>query len=313
MQIKPTYVRIGVALLSLAAAGGELCAAPPNTPGATTRMVITLQPEHKGGQVPASLQPGEMMVSQGNANLPVTGLQRLAGSFADMQLFVLLDDSTRSASLGTHLPELRSFLTSLPPATQVAVGYMHNGTFALAQAFTTDHAKAAASLRLPLSAPGENGSPYFVLSDLARHWPSKEPTHRRAVLALTDGVDRYYDSTIEDDPYVNQAIHDSLANGVMIYSIYLRGAGFYGRGAWTANMAQSRLLQVTSETGGYSYFQALADPVAIEPFLGDFKDRLDHQYELTFQPSGAHGIQAVKLRTELPGVKVEGPSRIYVR
>jgi hypothetical protein len=312
MQVKLNYMGIGLALLSLAAAGGELYAAPPNTPGAT-RMVITLQPEHKGGQVPASLQPGEVIVTEGKTNLPVTGFERLAGSFANMQLFVLLDDSTRSASLGTHLPELQAFLTSLPPETQVAVGYMHNGTFALAQAFTTDHARAAASLRLPLAVPGENGSPYFVLSDLARHWPSKEPTRRRAVLALTDGVDRYYDSSIEDDPYVNQAIHDSLANGVMIYSIYLRGAGFYGRGAWTANMAQSRLLQVTAETGGYAYFQAFTDPVAIEPFLGDFKQRLDHQYELTLQPLSARGVQAVKLRTELPGVKVEGPSRIYVR
>lgn len=312
MQIKD-LIRVGTALLSLAAAGDGWAAAPPNTSGATARMVITLQPNHKGGAVPASLQPGEVIVSQRQVNLPVAHLQRLSGDFANMQLFVLLDDSTRSASLGTHLPELRTFLNSLPPATQVAVGYMRNGTFALTQAFTTDHAQAAASLRLPLSAPGENGSPYFVLSDLARHWPSKEPTRRRAVLALTDGVDRYYDSSVEDDPYVDQAIRDSLANGVMIYSIYLRGAGFYGRGAWTANMAQSRLLQASGETGGYAYFEDFADPVAIAPFLSDFTQRLDRQYELTLQPSGERGVQPVKLRTELPGVKVEGPSRIYVR
>ena len=306
------YPRIGTVLLAFAAAGAGWAAPPPNTTGATARMVITLQPDRKGGAVPASLEPGEVTVSERQGNLPVTRLQRLAGDAANMQLFLLLDDSTRSASLGTHLPELRAFLNSLPPATQVAVGYMHNGTFALAQAFTTDHARAAASLRLPLSAPGENGSPYFVLSDLARHWPSKEPTPRRAVLALTDGVDRYFESSIEDDPYVDQAVHDSLVNGVMIYSIYLRGAGLYGRGAWTANIAQSRLLQATGDTGGHAYFEALADPVSIAPFLKDFKERLDRQYELTLQASGEHGVRQVKVRTELPGVKVEGPSHIFV-
>jgi hypothetical protein len=40
------------------------------------------------------------------------------------ELFVLLDDSTRSSSLGTQLPELKLFLKSLPLTTQVAVGYI---------------------------------------------------------------------------------------------------------------------------------------------------------------------------------------------
>lgn len=300
-------------LVAAVAVGSSLWAAPPNTTPAATQMVITVKPAHRGGSTPANLQPGDVAVLQGDHNVPVVQLQRLAGQFADMQLFLFLDDSTRSSSLGLHLPELKAFLNSLPSTTQVAVGYMRNGSFQLAQAFTTDHQKAAASLRLPVAIPGENGSPYFGLSDLMKHWPSKETTHRRAVLALTDGVDRYYDARVVDDPYVDAAIHDALANGVMVYSIYLRGAGFVGRGQWSTTIAQSRLMQVSEQTGGYAYFQDLSDPVAVAPFLSDFRNRLDNQYLLTFNAVSKQGVQPVKLRTELPDLKVEGPSRVYVR
>ena len=133
------------------------------------------------------------------------------------------------------------------------------------------------------------------------HWPSKEAAGRRAVLVLTDGVDRYYDAQIVEDPYVDTAIRDALMNHIPVYSIYLRGAGFYGRGGWVTTIAQSRLIQVSQETGGYAYFEDFNDPVTIAPFLSDLQDRLDHQYQLTFKALSGHGMQPVKLRTECPG------------
>jgi hypothetical protein len=276
-------------------------------------MVITVQPARHGAAVPPKLQVGDLTVTEGGATVPVTGLRRLAGDLADMQLFIYLDDSTRSASLGVQFGQLKDFVKALPASTQVAIGYMHNGTFALAQAFTADHQAAARSLRLPIAVPGENGSPYFALSDLAKHWPSKEATGRRAVLMLTDGVDRYWEDNSEvEDPYVDAAIRDTLQHSIAVYSIYLRGAGLYGRGAWTTNFAQSRLEQVSDQTGGFAYFEDFQDPVEIAPFLNDFQDRMDHQYRVTFQALNRRGKQTVKLRTELPGVKIEAPSRIFV-
>ena len=310
MTIKRQFVWIGLAIM--VAANPALPASSPNSAGVPAQMVITVEPVHHGS-VREELQPRDVTVVEHNTNLPVVHLQRLAGDLANMQLFVFLDDSTRSSSLGLHIPELRTFLKALPPTTQVAVGYMRNGTFALAQAFTTDHEKAASALRLPLAMPGENGSPYFGLSDLVKHWPSKESTGRKAVLALTDGVDRYYDARTVDDPYVDTAIQDALKKGVAVYSIYLRGAGIYGRGGWVTNVAQSRLMELSEETGGYAYFEDFSDPVAIAPFLSDFADRLDNQYLMTFKALNGHGVEPVKLRTELPGLKIEGPSRIYVK
>ena len=306
MKIKRCLSAVMLTAAQIVVIPGMAASAPTGT-GVPAQMVITVLPVHQ------SLHAADVMVTESKTSVPVVGLQRLAGDSAEMQLFVLLDDSTRSSSLGLQLPDLKKFVNSLPPTTQVAIGYMRNGTFALSQAFTADHQIAAKALRLPQAIPGENGSPYFVLSDLAKHWPSKQATGRRAVLILTDGVDRYYESDVLDDPYVDSAAHDALKNGIAVYSIYLRGAGFYGRGRWSTSIAQSRLTQVSEETGGHAYFETLTDPVTIVPFLSDFQNRLANQYKVTIEALNDRGVHPVKLRTELPGLKIEGPSRIYVQ
>jgi len=259
------------------------------------------------------LEIGDLKVAKGSTSLEVLRLERLPGDLSDVQLLILLDDSTRSASLGIQVPELKTLLNSLPATAQAGVGYMRNGTVNMSQDFTTDHEKAARALRLPQSMPGENGSPYFALSDLVRHWPSKEPTARRAVLMMTDGVDRYWASNVMDDPYVENAMRDAIQNGVMVYSIYVRGAGRYGLGGWAVNTAQSRLSELSEQTGGWAYFEGTMDPVNISPFLSDFRDRLDHQYEVTIAAPRAKGIQAVKIWTDAPGLKVQAPSYISTR
>jgi hypothetical protein len=282
---------------------------PNATPG-SAQMVITAIPA-KGGQ-PVALDRDDITVTLGKARTRVTGLQPLAGQLANTQLFVLLDDSTPASTLGVQIPQLKAFINALPAGTRVAVGYMRNGTFGPVQPFTTDHEKAAQAVRLPIAEPGGNGSPYFVLSDLAKHWPSKEPSARRAVLMLTDGVDRYFNNSEVDDPYVDASIHDALKNGIVVYSIYLRDAGRYDRGGRTTLFAQSRLQQVSEETGGYAYFQDFTNPVSISPFLNNLQNRLNHQYQITFEAFNVKGIQPVKVRSEVPGVKVEGPTRVYV-
>ena len=297
--------------VALVVANPGFSATIPHAADDSTELVVTARPAH--GNEPASLKAGDVTVLQGNTRVPVARFERLTGDLADMQLFILLDDSTRSSSLGIQLPQLKAFVESLPVTTQVAIGYMRNGSFGLVQTFTADHEIAASALRLPQAVPGGNGSPYFALSDLAKRWPSKQPTDRRMVLMLTDGVDRYWGTAIADDPYVDAAIRDSLKQGVLVYSIYLRGAGLYGRAGWTTNFAQSRLSDVSQQTGGHAYFQDLDDPVSISPFLSDFLDRIENQYLLTMEDLNGKGVQPVKLRTEVPGLKIEGPTHIYVR
>jgi hypothetical protein len=303
--MKAAAIALAACLPGIAASVGNLGSVP-------SQMVVTVLPD-KAGNRPANLQTGDVQILEGNTAAPVVHVQKMAGGFADMQLFILLDDSTRPASLGVHLPDLKRFIESLPATTQVAIGYMRNGSVASPQAFTADHQQAANAARLPQGQAGVNGSPYFALADLVKHWPSKEPAGRRAVLMFTDGVDRYYGDATVDDPYLDAAIHDALRNGVMVYSIYLRGAGLYGHRGLVRDFAQSRLMQVSEETGGHAYFEVFTDPVTIEPFLKDLQDRFENQYLVDFQALDEKSVQPVKLRTELPGVKIEGPTRVAVR
>ena len=166
-----------VPLMIAAAALAFVAGISASTRNETTpvRMVVTVLPA-RGAIAPALLQPSNLAVTEGGAPAPVVGLQRLTGELANLQLFILLDDASQSSSLSLHFGELRTFIEALPASTQVAIGYMRNGTALPAQSFTTDHHQAAGALRLPLSIPGSNGSPYFALSELVNHWPSTETT-----------------------------------------------------------------------------------------------------------------------------------------
>jgi len=70
---------------------------------------------------------------------------------------------------------------------------------------------------------------------------------------------------------------------------------------------------VGEETGGYAYFEDLADPVTIAPFLANLEQRFDNQYDVTIDARDLRGLQPVRLRTETPNLKVSGPTRIYVQ
>jgi hypothetical protein len=304
------YLLTALSGLGLVAAIPGNASSLPDITG-SPQMVVTVLPGTDGMR-PDNLAPGDINVVVDKTPAPIARLQRMSGDFADMQLVVLLDDSSRSGSLGTHFKELKEFFNALPPTTQLGIGYMRNGTFVPAQDFTADHQKAASALRLPMAVPGVNGSPYFSLSELLKHWPSTQPTYRRAVLMLTNGVDPYDGSRDLDDPYMNAAIHDAVRRGVLVYSIYLGGAGRYGRRGFPMMTGQSHLIQVGEETGGYAYFEDFRDPVDIAPFLSDLRDRLDHQYQITFGAVNGKGFLPAKLHTEAKGVKVVGSKEVYV-
>ena len=277
----------------------------------TARAIVTVQA--KAGAHPAQLNSDDLLVYEGKQRAQVTSIKALKGDDAGLQLFIYLDDSTSASTLGSRLPELKTFIRSLPATTQVAIGYMRNGGFSLAQPFTTEHADAVNALRLPMGTPGGNGSPYFALSYLVKHWPSKEHVQRRAVLMLTDGVDRYYNNQTMDDPYVDAATKDSQRLGVLVYSIYLRGSGFYSAGGWGVTMAQSRLQDVSNKTGGECFLEGLTTPVSLTPYLDQLNNRLAHQYEVTFVASKTAGLLPVTFRSELPKVKLAAPHDVSVR
>lgn len=242
----------------------------------------------------------------------VTGWVPLRGPRAGLQLVVLLDDASRG-SLGLQLNDLKNFLTALPPTAQVAVGYMRNGSPNLVQNFTTDHARAAEALRLPISSGGINGSPYFCLSALAKQWPGSSDV-RREVIMVTDGGDRYSGERRFDpeDPYVQSAIRDAQRAQIIVYSIYYRGAGRSDRGFTATNTGQNYLTQVSGATGGKVYLEGFGNPVSFAPFLSDIQHKLQNQYELSFVSSSKPGLQQIKVKTSQPNTSLIYPASVPV-
>jgi hypothetical protein len=131
----------------------------------TTRTIVTAS--SKSTEDTTTVPRQTISVYENRKLQDVSGWVPLRGERSGLQLVVLLDDSS-TGSLGLQLNDIKKFLTELPPTTQVAIGYMRNGSANLVQNFTPDHALAANALRLPTGTAGINGSPYFCLSSLVK-------------------------------------------------------------------------------------------------------------------------------------------------
>ena len=110
MNIPNVFTAVAAAIL---VSGLTLAAPKAKTTGGPTQMVVTVHRAPVESR-PDGLEAGDLAVLRNNLPASVVHLERLAGDLADMQLFVLLDDSSRSTSLGIQLPELKAFLESLP-------------------------------------------------------------------------------------------------------------------------------------------------------------------------------------------------------
>jgi hypothetical protein len=130
--------------------------APPSGSGVPTHMIVTVEAKH-GKEVP-EVQREDVMVYEGKDRDAVTAWTPAQGEQAGLELFVLLDDGSRS-TLGPQLKDIRQFISNQPASTKVGVAYMQNGAAKIEQNLTEDHAQAANALRLPLSVPGISASP----------------------------------------------------------------------------------------------------------------------------------------------------------
>ncbi len=276
------------------------------------RATVTVLPSDSNVVV-AGVPENAVHVQVDGRNASIAHWQSMNGSSAPVELVLMIDDGAR-ASLGRELGDIRHFLEVLPPNVQVTVAWMEYGRAALAGPLTADHQKAATELHLPVGAPGMNASPYFCLSDLAKHWPSNDASARREVIMITDGVD-YYDPRYDpEDPYLQAAIRDSVRANLVVYSIYWKNTGRMARSWYETNAGQSLLSEVAQATGGYSYWIGYGNPVSLTPWFDDFSERLKNQYELGFL-APLHGkaqVESLKVKIAARGVKTTAPQKTYV-
>src|SRR5580704_6639252 len=274
-------------------------------------MVVTVQPRH-GGDAPA-LAADDVKVFQRKSQDPVTSWVPLQGDRAGLQLFILIDDSSR-ATLALQYSSLVEFIKDQPASTAIGVGYMRNGTVFTAQNLTTDHALAAKALRLPIG-NGAYASPYLSLGDLMKRWP--ESSDRREILMITSGIDPLGGGFRNDpytNPYLQTAVDRAQQGGFIVYSIYEPGFAGGGRGFRTI-LSQTGLDVVSQRTGGEAYYLGFGSPVDITPYLRDVSERLKHQYGLTFMAKSTKKptLEPVKVKTETPNTSLITAEQGYVK
>ena len=264
-------------------------------------MVVTVKPHH-GAQVPAVAADDVKVFQKGKRDM-VTSWVPLQGDRAGLQLFILIDDTSRD-SLALQFRTLAKFIEEQPATTAIGVGYMRNGAVFTAQNLTTDRALVEKSLRLPIGASVGFTSPYLALSDLMKRWPATKD--RREILMITSGTDPLGGGFFNDpfnNPYLDAASEQAQRGGFIVYSIYSPGAGrFGGRGVLRTDLAQTGLDLMAQRTGGETYYLAFGSPVDITPYLQDISNSLKHQYEVTFLAKSAKKptLEPVKVKTEMP-------------
>ena len=279
------------------------------------RMTVTLRTQGDNQLTPV-VNRNDVIVTQSKKSLEVIGWTPASGSRAGLDLFVLLDDAA-DVSVGSHLDELRSFITVQPQTTAVGVGYMRNGTVQIAQNFTIDHILAAKAVRLPLATTSTYASPYLSLIDLLKRWPANG--NRREVVMLTDGIDRFRGADRLNGPgfigsNVDAASRAAQRSGTIIDTIYVPGVGRRGRNFWEITNGQNGIAKLSDTTGGEAYSLGTESPVSLTHYLGDVQRSLDNQYLLDLRaiPGKKSGLQYVNLNTPVAGVELDSADSVWV-
>jgi hypothetical protein len=276
------------------------------------RAIVTVLPSAKNGNA-GQISAQNLKLKVNGKESTVTSFNQLQESNSPVELVLLLDAGARS-SLGTQFGDIQTFVKEMPPNTKMAIAYMQQGRAAFSSQLSSNAADVLKGLHLSTGIPGDNASPYFCLSDLAKNWPSHDRTARREVVMVTDGVDNYDRRFDPDDPYVQTAINDSVRAGLVVYSIYWKNTGRINNTGYETSAGQNLLLLVTQATGGNSYWQGLGNPVSLQPFFKDLRRRLNNQYEVSFTaPSnGKPEVKSLKLDLHVPSAKVAAPQQVLV-
>jgi hypothetical protein len=124
--VTPTFLALVLSFVGPRAVAQQSAAVQ----GVPVNMIVSVEPKH-GDEVPMITQQ-DMMVYQGHDRQPVTNWVPAKGNRGGLALAILIDDSA-GLSLGTQLNDIRTFIGQQAPTTLIAVGYMQNGTVALAQ------------------------------------------------------------------------------------------------------------------------------------------------------------------------------------
>ena len=240
-------------------------------------------------------------------------LRTVESATAEPTELVLLMDSVNGGRDATQFGDIRTFLGALPPNVKASIAYMTSGQAVFAGLLTSDAKALTAQLQLR-SAPA--ASAFFCLSDLAKHWPSKDAAAHRVVLLITSGVEPYNGSTYDpSNQYVQASIEDALRAALTVHTIFWGNASSSAGSATAYEVGgQSYLLDVATTTGGGAYGFGFGSAVSFKPYLDEILARLKSDYLLRFDlPAGLHpGHLRLSLKNTNKANNVTAPAGLYL-
>jgi hypothetical protein len=311
MQLRKLVTTIFMTVVAFAVSMPAFAETPGNL--GQGQAIVTVLPS-KNGNAPVNLPERNLRAEVNGKESSITGWTPLRGSNGDLEIVILIDSSARS-SIGLQFEDINEFIRDLPVNVKVAVGYLNAGRAVLTGPLSSDHTAAEDGLRITSGVAGSNGSLYLCLSDIAKHWPSRDLQARREVILISDGLDNYFPGLDTQNPYLNASIRDSIRAGLVVYSIYMPNRGRAVNPRHRSFAGQSLLTKVTEATGGYSYWDGSdKNPVSFRPYLDDIAQRLQNQYRLRFQShlTGKPEIQSMRLRVVDEKAEVIAPKRVRV-
>ena len=294
-----------LAAMALAAAAVPLTSKAAATDASVVTMTVTAV--GKKDTQPSALKKEDVQLYEGKEKVQVADWKRGEALF----LAVLIDDSLES-SVANQWGDLKAFFMAQPENTYIAVAYARNGSAAVAQDFTKDHALAAKALRLPVGNAGAFTSPYLTLQDWMKRWP--ETGERKSIILFSSGVDYFRGSFDPIDPDLDTTVARAQKQNINIWTIYVPDAGHIGRREFRVFNAQSNLSRLSEETGAESYYLGFGMPVTLKPYFDEIQMHLNNQYLLSFVGNGGKKgkFERVRLVSEVPNVEFLTPSEVFL-
>jgi hypothetical protein len=227
-----------------------------------------------------------------------------------MTLAVLIQDGV-VPSVSSDITRIADFVRHLPRGSRVLVGYIRSGSLQVRQKFTSDLERAASTMRAPIPfASASTSNTYQEIIEGLRRFDS-QPTGRRAILVVSDGLDSSQGFSISPQSLnLERAIKEAQRRSVAVYAFYAPTVSTTtGGNRLLIGNAQGSLERLSEETGGRAYFQGMGAPVSFEPYLRDLATSLSRQIAVTYLSTHANkGYHRIQVQSDREDIEIVHPT-----
>jgi VWFA-related protein len=293
MKLQKVSSRLGIIVSAIALAFSVLNVTTPSAQqnvkadGREVTILVTVDPHNDRTRALADkLQADDFAVREDKVQQKILAAKR--ASDVPLVIAVLIQDDLAS-KVSNEIKGMKEFIRRLPEGSQVLTGYITTGSLSVTQDFTTDREKAARSLRIVRgSDAGSPYNPYVEVIEALRRFDS-QPTGRRIILLVSDGLDtsqgfRNASPMLSND--LSRAIREAQRRGVTVFSFYAPAVGLTSVNRLATNYGQGSLNRLSDETGGEAYYSGF-DFVSFAPYFKELNATLGRQWLITYRSTNS--------------------------